>query len=720
MKYYAHTIDNKPEDEWHKLADHLKDTAELAASFTHNKVYSEIFRIAGYLHDLGKYQKGFQDYLINGGRRGSVPHASWGAGYSLILGKQEIAFAIDGHHKGLPDRAVCKTDLAQFRDENDDQFDKAIREFHNDTGIGKNDLEFQFPEFGSKHERELFTRYIFSCLTDADWLDTEKNCNPELSGKREHKIIEHDKLILKLEQAINEKPAQGELNQLRRRTREYALSKADMPIGFYSMNLPTGMGKTLSSVSWGLKHAKANSLKRIIIVLPFVNIIDQTASILKEIFGEENVLEHHSGISDDIKFDESINDIQYARRLACENWDYPVIVTTTVQFFESLFSNKPSKCRKIHNIADSVVIFDEVQTLPKEIIIPTLTMLENIHKVMNASFLFCTATLPAFEKRDRFNGIEQVIPLVENPDDLFNKTRRVTYHAINSFYPVGYDELVSAAESQDCSLLAVFNTKRSAREFYNIIAGSNSWEKFYHLSTSMCPVHRKQVIKAIRNDLSVHKKILVASTQLIEAGVDFDFPCVMREIAPLESIIQSAGRCNRENNMVEYGKVFLFRLSDAGMPDKLYKTTAGFTEDILKENPDSLYKHDFYPDYYRKVISLFVNSDARNINKARENFNFETVSSSYRIIEKATKGLFIYSYNDESKKLLDSIQSRQFLSRDDYRKMQVYTVQVYDSFIFSNKNSIEETSHGVMVWSGGYDNKTGISVDTLESDKYVV
>ncbi len=431
-------------------------------------------------------------------------------------------------------------------------------------------------------------------------------------------------------------------------------------------------------------------------------------------------MEHHSGISDDIKFNESINDIQYARRLACENWDYPVIVTTTVQFFESLFSNKPSKCRKIHNIADSVVIFDEVQTLPKEVIIPTLVMLKNINSVMNTSFLFCTATLPAFEKRNHFDGINTIIPLVENPDDLFNKTRRVTYNIINNYEPVDHHELVSATENRGCSVLAVFNTKKSAREFYNKVTEYNAWEKLYHLSTSMCPAHRKQVIKEIRDDLSADRKILVSSTQLIEAGVDFDFPCVMREIAPLESIIQSAGRCNRENKMREYGTVFLFRLADAGMPDRLYKITAGFTEDMVKENPYSLYKHDFYQDYYRKVINLFVDGDAKNINRARENFNFETVSNSYRIIDKATKGLFIYNYDDSSKELLDFIQARQFLSREDYRKMQVYTVQVYDSFIFTNKNSIEETSHGVMVWYGGYDDKTGISVDLLESDKYVV
>jgi CRISPR-associated endonuclease/helicase Cas3 len=720
MIYYAHTKENEPESKWQLLKDHLLQTSEIAASFSGNEIYSDVFRIAGLLHDFGKYQPAFQKYLREGGRRGSVPHASWGAGYSLILKQQEISFAIDGHHKGLPDKVVWKNDVTSYIKGGEPGFDKVIETYQNDTHKVNNEIIPIIPKFKDIFECELFTRYMFSSLTDADWLDTEKFCNLELSEKRKHQILDCDELINKLESAINIKSKTGKLNVLRNRVREFAISKSSMSTGFYSMNLPTGMGKTLASVSWGLRHAKENKLKRIIIVLPFVNIIDQTASILKEIFGEEYVLEHHSGISDDINMTENINDNQYDRRLACENWDYPVIITTTVQFFESIFSNRTSKCRKIHNIAESVVIFDEVQTLPKEIIIPTLTMLKNMQSLMNTSFLFCTATLPAFEKRDRFNGIDSIIPLVENIEELFNKTRRVTYHSINGYDPVDFDDLIHIVEEQNCSILAVFNTKKSARDFFSYAKEVHSWGKCYHLSTGMCPVHRKQIIKDIRKDLDDKKKIFVSSTQLIEAGVDFDFPCVFREIAPLESIIQSAGRCNREDKMSEFGNVFLFSLSNAVMPGKLYKTSASFALDMIKENPESIYKHDFYPAYYKNIINLFVDGDAKKINNARENFNFETVSNIYRIIEKATKGLFIFNYSDDSKKLLDSIKFKKLLSRDDYRMMQVYTVQVYDNFVFNNKNSIEETSHGVMVWYGGYDNATGIMIDPMSSDEFVV
>jgi len=533
-------------------------------------------------------------------------------------------------------------------------------------------------------------------------------------------MLNHDELIAKIEKNIQNKPKDGKLNALRSKTREFALARAHMPLGFYSMNLPTGMGKTLASISWALEHSKYNNLKRIIVVLPFVNIIDQTADILKEIFSEEHVLEHHSGINDEFSVTEDEYSREYVKRLACENWDYPIIITTTVQFFESVFNNKPSKCRKIHNIAESVVIFDEVQSLPKDIIIPTLTMLKNMHCIMKTSFLFCTATLPAFEKRELFDGIESITPLVDNPDELFQMTRRVEYIPLNRFDPVGFSEIINLASKQSCSVLCVFNTKKSALEYYNHAAEKKTWDKRYHLSTGMCPVHRKRVIHAIREDLRNNITILVSSTQLIEAGVDFDFPCVFREIAPLESIIQSAGRCNREGLLGEFGKVILFCLSDAGMPDKQYRTAAGFALDMIKENPNSLYEHSFYHEYYKKIVGLFIDGDAKKINRSRENFDFKTVSETYRIIDKATMGLFIYNYNDESRRFIDGIQQKQYLSRDDFRKMQGYTVQVYDNFIFKNKDSIAETIHGILIWYGGYDEERGISVEAIRSDEYVV
>lgn len=722
MNYFAHS-ENKLGLK-HLLSDHLRKTAEIASAFGNNDVIKKIFKIAGLLHDLGKYQPEFQRYLAEGGRRGSVPHAVWGAGYARIHRMNEIAFVVDGHHKGLPNKSDLKMSTEEFKRKEVALFDSVVSNFLKDVSITESELQLQSSPFKNLFQKELFIRYVFSALTDADWLDTEAHFDPDRSQNRMSQILVIDGLIEKLERALP-KPDGRKINCLRNQARENVLQKAGKSVGFYSLNLPTGLGKTLISVSWALHHARANGLKRILIVLPYINIIDQTARILKDIFGEELVLEHHSNYNENaatFQNDESnLDPIQKGKRLASENWDYPIIVTTTVQFFESLFSNKPSKCRKIHNIAESVVIFDEVQSLPKEIILPSLSMLQNIQTVMRTSFLFCTATQPAFQKRDKFNGIETIYPLVDNPAEIFEKTRRTDYYFLQGLNSVSRNTLFEAVKETNFSVLIIFNTKKATREFYAQAAKSpESWEKEYHLSTAMCPHHRKQIIEAIHDDLEKRRKILVSSTQLIEAGVDFDFPCVFREMAPLESIIQSAGRCNREGKLTERGKVYLFQLEGDGMPDKTYRACTGYAKDLIQDDISRLYRHDFFEEYYSKVVNLFVDPDKNNILAAQENFDFATVNDSYRLIQDATEGLFIYNYSDESRKLFDSIKYKEFLSRDDYRKMQVFTVQVYQQFLFQNQKSYEIRPQGFLVWYGNYDQNTGISVEPIVADKFIV
>lgn len=495
-----------------------------------------------------------------------------------------------------------------------------------------------------------------------------------------------------------------------------------MPCGFYSLALPTGLGKTLTSMAWALRHAKENSLKRIIIVLPYINIIDQTAREFKDIFGEQWVLEHHSGYNEESgDTAETCSNEEARKKLACENWDYPIIITTTVQFFESLFSNRPSKCRKIHNIAESVVIFDEVQALPKEVILPTLRMLEDVHSVMRTTFLFCTATQPAFEKRQGFNGISKICPLIDNPATIYEKTKRVKYSLLNDLKLVDYDVLLNAVVHTENAALVIFNTKRAALEFYDCAKNLNGWEKKYHLSTAMCPKHRKSVVKNIRDDLKNEKKILVVSTQLIEAGVDFDFPVVFRAMAPLEAIIQAAGRCNREGKLGEFGgNFFLFKLQDGGMPDKTYNACAEHAEEFIRHDFEQLHNHETFNKYYAQVISLYVDPDKNKIGNLRENFDFELVNGAYHIIETLTEGLYIYNYDCKSKELLDRLQHKEFLSRDDYRKMQEFTVQVYRRFINENQRMYEIKPQGYKVWYGNYNSETGISVSPTDADKSVV
>lgn len=721
MKYYAHSENSH--NEKHGLTKHLHRTAKLAESFACREDYKPIFNLTGLLHDLGKYQPEFQNYLENGGRRGSVPHASWGAGYARLRRIIEASLAIDGHHKGLPDSAAWKSDTEPFNRGEVIEFENVVKAFISDSEVNEADIKkTDSLMFAEKSQREVFIRYLFSALTDSDWLSTEEHFDKDTFEMRIGISLPIDEMIRKLELEFSRKSKDGEINQLRNNARDQVLQKADMPCGFYSLALPTGMGKTLTSMAWALRHAKKNDLKRIIIVLPYINIIDQTAQVLKTIFGEEWVLEHHSAYNEDEYEDKkNSSSTQQRKKLACENWDYPVIVTTTIQFFESLFSNRPSQCRKNHNVAESVVIFDEVQTLPKEVILPTLRMLQDVQIVMKTSFLFCTATQPAFEKRQGFDGINAIYPLVDDPAELYMKTKRVEYRLLNELNPLNYRELLDSVMRVEGAALVIFNTKKAALEFYNCALIEGNWERRYHLSTAMCPSHRKDVIKKIRDDLEANKNILVVSTQLIEAGVDFDFPVVFRAMAPLESVIQSAGRCNREGILGERGgNVFLFKLQDSGMPDKTYAACAGHAEELIKPDINQLHGHKIFNKYYAQVIKLYVDPDRYNINDARKQFNFKTVKDSYHIIQKVTEGLYIYNFSDESRRLFHSLEHKEFLSRSDYRNMQVFTVQVYQNFIINNNDMCKTTPHGFMVWYGNYDSETGISVAPIEADKLVV
>ncbi|HOF19865.1 MAG TPA: CRISPR-associated helicase Cas3' [Bacteroidales bacterium] len=711
MTWIAHSANSAGST--HSLSEHLLRVAEKMRDFSVNTGFESIFYFTGLLHDVGKYQPAFQKYLKEGGRRGSVPHASWGATLSTKYNHFEAAFAIDGHHKGLPDRGELKSDLSEIENHAHSVFSSIQSTFLNDLNLDESDLRYKDTGLRGT-DKELFIRLLFSALTDADWLDTESHFNIAVSERRYGRTLDTSFLIEKLSQEINNKNKDGIINQLRNKVREYALSKAGTEPGFFSMALPTGMGKTLTSVSWALQHAQYNDMKRIIIVLPFISIIDQTAQELKRIFGDEWVLEHHSNFNvnqetDNNIADETIQDAHYTKRLAIENWDFPVIVTTSVQFFESLFGNKPTQCRKVHNIAKSVVIFDEIQTLPKEMVMPTLSMLKSVQKVMGTTFLFCTATQPAFEKYEEFDGIENIQSLVENTREVYDITRRVEYFSIENYQPVTIDKLCDKVLQQNESALCIFNTKKQTLLFFNTLKNRTT-DKTYHLSTGMFPAHRKEVIRKIRISLNNNVKILVSSTQLIEAGVDFDFPTVYREIAPLESIIQSAGRCNREGKMNNPGKVYIFSLMDSGAPDKQYRSLAEFANSLYKGKEHLLFDHDFYKDYYRKILKLFIDADKKKIEDARKVFNFKSVAQSYRLIENNTTPVFVYC--EASKTLYERIRYKPVLSREDYREMQQYSVQIYDNFLKENIDKLGKEEQGYWKWFGDYNNESGISTDS--------
>ena len=733
MNWLAHTENDQ--GKVHKLSDHLVNTARRMQEFSFSEELKPLLAMAGLLHDLGKYQEEFQKYLEKRGPRGSVPHAKWGAMLtksSLICNKW-LSFPIYGHHSGLPNHENWNqnTDLGSPA-ENSEKLKKILANFFKDMPDIKKrlgSLRAQAATAMNKYtyplHEDLMIRYVFSCLTDADWIDTDEHYYPEHSEHRISNTLDPDAMQEKLDAHLRAIERPGAINSLRTASRLEVLAKARDPLGFYSLHLPTGLGKTLTSLCWALAHAKEHGLKRIIIVLPYTSIIDQTGEILKSILGEDQVLEHHGGIIFEDPNEHQQKKRDYIKKFAVENWNYPVIVTTSVQFFETLFSNKTSKCRKLHNIAQSVVIFDEVQTLKKDIVLPTLKMLENVQELFGCSFLFCTATMPVFEKRDNFEGLENIMPLIQDPQALYDQVQRVTYHLFKNLEEIDLSQLKEHLISLGQSALVIFNLRETTKNCYIQMRKEGLWERVYHLSTFMCPKHRKAVIAQIRDDLRKQRKILVISTQLVEAGVDFDFPMVMRELGPLSSVIQAAGRCNREGKMGERaGNVYIFRLEKAVYPGDGYREEANFTKEFIEEDAQKIHDLGLFHEYYRNVIDLYVTSKTK-ITESRKELSFEDVANMYRVIDDGqTTSIFVRDYNAESQKLYnhiaDIIKNGGKISKKDRQYLQQYSVQVYDNFFQSAHGHYESLDEQIYVWNGIYHKDIGITLENIDVEKNIL
>lgn len=695
---------------------HSQGVADFMRDFALSEDFIELYGYCGQIHDMGKYSDEFQRYIRGNGSK--TRHAIYGAVFAMENSLNELVFPVYGHHSGLPNKSSMAQDVIAEIKTSRARYDTINERWCEEIGNAlpiPNDEEFK--NLPDNFQRELFVRMLYSALVDADSLDTERHFCEKKFEQRKNVALDADSLLLKLEHEFIKFANDLEkkvlpINKLRDNVRRYAISKAHLPQGFYSLTLPTGLGKTLCSINWALCHAKCHkNIKRIIIVLPFVSIIDQTAQKLKEIFLDGVVLEHHSNVI----YTEKDDDDEYnPQLLATENWDYPIVITTNVQFFESLFSNKRSDCRKLHNIQDSVIIFDEIQTLPMGVTEPSLIMLDNLQKLCRCSVLFCTATQPDFATRGGFKGINNIVSLVENPELVFEQTRRVTYHPIENYNEINMSELVDIVIKNEESALVVFNTKKKARMFFEDIRECKNFEHHYHLSTTMCPDHRKIVIKKIQDALKKNEKIIVSSTQLIEAGVDMDFPTVYREIAPLESIIQSAGRCNREGarkndkGIKVNGDVYLFALTESSQPSKEYKSWSQFANLLYKGHEGKLYTHDFYGYYYRELTQTFVDTDKMKITDDRKKFLYQTIAEKYKIIDKKTQTLYVLDYSDKSRELYHRIKDQEFLTKQDYQLASQYCVQVYDKFVDNNRSFILHEQCGLNVWHGTYDKEFGL------------
>ncbi len=689
MEFYAHT-QGKDKRDWQKLKDHLATVADMASAFAKQFGAGELGYLAGILHDVGKYSMEFQAKLD--GKNQRVDHSTAGAKeaaerYGQIAGRI-LAYTIAGHHAGLADYIGSGDDScleARLKNNNIPDYSFYKNEL---TELPKDNPSFPKLKVSEKTEMEfscfMLIRMLYSCLVDADWLDTERFCDVEKSQKRENGLP-----IKELEEKLNEylkkeyppEAEQTDLNKQRTKIMQACLDKAESKPGFFTLTVPTGGGKTYSSLAFALKHARLNNLERIIYVIPYTSIIEQNAEVFRKALGVESVLEHHSNYEYKEK-DEDEDDLDYKMRLATENWDMPVVATTSVQFFESLFSNRSSRCRKLHNMANSVIILDEAQMLPAQYMKPCIYALAELIKNYNCTVVFCTATQPALfdypPEGFKLPGGMKPMEIIEKPKELYEKLKAVNVEWKDE---IGNDDLIEKL-SENKQILCVVNTRRLARELYEGLKNKRI-EGIYHLSAGMCPAHRSIRIVEIKDKLKNGEKCIVVSTQLIEAGVDIDFPLVYREIAGIDSIAQAAGRCNRERKIKEGGKVFVFKPAGRKAPPGFLARTSGVAKEVinLNENKDLLslknIKEYFEILYSREGEGLDGKNILQNIKNSsgRLEYPFKTVSDNFNLIDNTTYSLIV-RYDEKCEGILESAKFSEHPGSF-ARKLQRYTIQVY-------------------------------------------
>ena len=558
------------------------------------------------------------------------------------------------------------------------------------------------------------SRMLFSCLVDADYLDTEKFMDKEAFSARS-KCSKPDTLFTLLEnflKELNNDSNNSEVNSIRQQVQEQCRKASDQGRGFYSLTVPTGGGKTLSSVLWAMKHAIHHGMKRIIIAIPYTSIIVQTAAVLKKVFGEDNVLEHHCNFDPS---DIANPDIALKAKLATENWDYPIVVTTNVQLFESLFSNRPSACRKLHNITNSVIILDEVQTLPTDFLKPIVEALVAYQQMFGVSVLFTTASQPLLSgiiegcnPRASFPAIDGIREIIPPELELHKKLKRVDFAIDNTGKT--YDE-VAQMISKHNRVLCIVNTRRDAKEIYSRLPQEGVT---LHLSRMMCPSHIAKTIEHIRTVLKDDRQsvVRVVATQLIEAGVDIDFPIVFRQEAGLDSILQAAGRCNREGHL-KNATTFVFSLSKehllyGGVKDSNQaRLNLGDNKDWL--SPDTMI------DYFKQLYSRKESFDKKGISDLLNNPSeicFESGARAFHLIEDSGVNVIVNYGN--SLDLIDKMKE-DGISYLLMKQLSQFTVSIHkrDFEKLQSAGFIDEVIEGIFVitYKGIYKDDIGLCVD---------
>lgn len=703
--YLAHTPSKTGRTD--TVKDHLEAVSNRAAEYAESFGASEEAKLAGLLHDLGKYGSLFQRRLE--GKESGIDHWSAGAWQAIMEYKEKgvaMALAIQGHHVGLQQASkdsFLKLDSKVLSNQHplnlrlsEPDYAALISHMSNDgvklpplTDILTSLYEWNSRFYGSNM---LDVRMLFSTLVDADFIETEAHFNAlddKNKGYRKNgPALEPGKALDILTRDIQELSANSKASpkviQLRDDLLKTCLDAASLSQGLFTLTAPTGGGKTLSMLAFALKHAKEHGLRRIVVVIPYLSIIEQTVSIYRKLFENnfdmEYVLEHHSLAGTHGK-DDTEDYYEGHQRLLSENWDAPIIVTTSVQFLESLFANRPSACRKLHRLAKSVILFDEVQTLPTGLAVPTLAALSRLAERYKASIVFSTATQPAFKHLDSYvrqycaRGWEPK-EIVPDKLNLFGRARRTKVKWPDLEQRTSWDELAEKLIAHD-RVLCVLNLKKHALLLFKKLMELNCKEdELFHLSTNMCPAHRKVVLDEVRKRLDQNKSCHLISTQCVEAGVDVDFPVVFRAWGPLDSIAQAAGRCNR-NGKTDFGTVHVFLPEQDDYPDGSYRQAAGIARILKAQGRMDIHDPKLFHRYYRELYDFVKPENKKeDLIGAIKRQDFADTAKFFRVIDKNAINVLVPYVLDIFEQLEEEVKSKG-LTRSWISRARPYTIGLY-------------------------------------------
>ena len=671
VSYYAHVRENDTGGkEFQTVAQHLSGTAELCRGFAAAFGAEADGELAGMAHDIGKCTAGFQDRLLNGGP--VVDHATAGAIACAKQGNRYASACVAGHHGGLQDFGNMRTarrDDGTFYGRLLKGREEGYLERCGEIGVALPMAAVSAAQGLNTLQASFWTRMLYSCLVDADFLDTERFMNGECGRGG---CDDMATLLARLRAYIEPwQTPTTELNRLRCEILNACLEAGSKPKGVYTLTVPTGGGKTVASLAFALRHAVEHGMQRVIYVIPYTSIIDQNAKVFRNILGDGAVMEHHSGVHFDLSDGAPPEEVRKA--LASENWDMPVVVTTAVQLFESMYAARPSRCRKLHNLANSVIIFDEAQMLPLPHLRPCVAAMASLAEQFRSTVVLCTATQPSLDDLLRTYAPScPVTELCHQTASLYDRFRRVTFRQAG----VLTDEALAEQLNAQRQALCIVNSRRAAQKLFALLPPEGS----YHLSTLMIPAQRQMILEEIRGRLKRGEVCRVVSTSLIEAGVDVDFPAVYRELAGLDFVMQAAGRCNREGKRpAEDSLVTIFERTE--LPPLLFRAAIGAAREALGEGRDPA-APETMARYFRSLRSLTGDAlDKQGVIKAFTQgiegceFPFRTVAEKFRLIDQNTYTIYI-PYG-EGAALLQRLQDGE-CSKGLYRKLGRYAVSVYE------------------------------------------